>query len=631
MFNSELIEEGRSEINRFSWNPAYIKKFLRNYRFEEINSEELVFQVYHIDDFSSTNIKDQTLIGEAQFSLRDLVVNKFQEVMENLTNDNYPGVPAGRIKIKALQSQDSYESVNIEFGVKNYISKDPIILKIWHKTDLDKWRPIYLSEPTIQKKNNYWPEATIVLTDMIRDKATNYLRFEVYEISKNSKYVLKCDLNILAVELLGKVVNEERIKEELHFKKQAQEDEMELNKKKEDDKKALLNKIKEEIKVDQVLLEAKQAGIESIDAKKELPTTANDKAKIPEKEKPKDIESQVIEFLMKSKNERYRNFLLVRKIEIKKVFRFYDYLVSSLEMKTFVFMDLTRSKINVEYFEIFSQLEDSFNKEEEEEEVFKVKEEEEEEQSNNILDQIFTKDPQAEEKLLHNSIPEINQSLSSNEIEKKSSIPQKLSEPSEFYNNDSFNGKKFKIKKIRSSSLSDKEISFDEQIGKTKKSRFKKFKKVAQDDEENADKDDYVRDKLELVNPKSEFQICLDTLIRYLIKIDSSRGFPFFCFGSKLPPLFDSVINCFSSTMDIMKPEVDGYYGFFDAYTKILGKVDLYGPANLSESMENLIKFVSTENFDHKTQFYAVAIFIVTSRITDLIHTIKLLLISLIV
>ena len=87
----------------------------------------------------------------------------------------------------------------------------------------------------------------------------------------------------------------------------------------------------------------------------------------------------------------------------------------------------------------------------------------------------------------------------------------------------------------------------------------------------------------------------------------------------------DNVINCFSSTMDMMKPEVNGFLGFFDAYTKLLSKVELYGPANLSESLENLIKFISSEKFDDKEQFYVIAVFIVTSRITDLIHSIKLI------
>lgn len=716
-------------------------------------------------------------------------MNKFQEVSTPLFNYDLLNVKTGKIKIKAIQSQDSYEYLYASFGIKDYVSKNPIVLKIWQKYDLDKWKPIYLTQYIEQKKMySYWEDISINLNDCIKDTVTSYLKFEIYEIVKSEKYVLKCELEIKADTILSKVILDQKVKDDNKDIEQHKQSEK-INSSSLNQDIIILNKDNNEKKI--------------IDLTSKDNNNNNAENKINDNNNNKLFKYEA-EYLMKSKNDRYRNFLCVKHLEIKKVFSFYDYLISNLELKTFMFMDLSRSKVNLEYYDLFNQLNFSYNK---------LNNSELEDLNNNISNKfnnksskdqdyselskdlkennnnynylksiIFNKNSNAnnnsnthifnktnnlktsnvnkyynnkinskditlksylhsntnnkdtinnindsevlsnndkvnfKENNNHNSIKtlklrskntialipinsnnlksidtkynnkdtsilkntnSLNQNILKNKVSiDKNTIKCNLSNNvkllnsdinNDYYNlnfknitelsNNKDSNSKFlnliynKINKFNKyddleSEYSNEgeeneefeeesvELNFNEQIGrlssknkqKTEKNKINNVTNLKNIEEnEQLANDNFILEKLDLVNPKEQFQVCLDTLIKFLIKLDSSRGVPFFCFGAKLPPLYDNVVNCFSSTMDVMQPEVDGYLGFFDTYTKLLSKVNLYGPANLSESMENLIKFVSTDKFSDKEQAYAIAVFIVSSRITDLIHTIKLI------
>lgn len=459
LIGNELVEEGRTEVSQYTFDPIFIKKFTKNYKFADETIERLFFHIYHIDNEGDLlDLTEQTFIGEAVFTLKNLVMNKFQEVSKALYNEKYLNINLGNIKIKAIQSQDTYKTVSVQFGIRNLVSKHPICLKVWQKSDLDKWRPICITNSFKQEKvSQYWEESMFLLSECLNEKQNSQLKFEIFEIYKE-KFNLRCELQMTSIDFIGRVLKDEK-----------------------------------------------------------------------EKEKEKD-DKLIDEYLMKSKSEKIRNFLLVKKLEIKKIFRFYDYLVSRLEMKTFIFMDMTRSKVNQDYYDIFQPLGN-----------------------------------------FHNG------------------------------SNDDIDNDKNNMSKSDTSSITN-----------NNKKRLLRQQKI-------------VEEKLQFINRKDEFLICLDTLLKFIFEMDTSKNFPFFCFGSKLPPLFDNLSNCFSSTMDMLNPEVEGYYGFFDTYTNLIKDVEIYGPANLSESLENLGKFMLTEKFDENEQFYVIAVFIVSSRITDLIHSIKLI------
>lgn len=545
---------------------------MRSYRFEDNTTEELVFQIYHIDNIEKSNELDQqTFIGEAQFSLRELVANKFQEASDYLYNPEVDNLNLGKLKVKAIQSYNNYEDFKIKFGISDFVSKNPIVLSLSHKTDLDKFRPIYISDRITQKsKYSFFEECQIPVSECMKDKVTNHLLFQIFEIVKSEKYVLKCELSISASEIFGKVLNESRTRDEENNKKNKEEiHNNQINR----ENHIIIDNMNEQGNINSSI------NITNIMAKENKENKTNVNAHVKNKNKI-DKEHDYIEFLMVTKNNRYRNYLLLKKVEVVKVFKFYDYLVSSLELKTFMFLDLTRSKINVDYLELFNNLNDEIEQNQELPSYMQV--------SNIRKSKIIRVDSEISESSEdENEEVEFNDILEEENKDKESSIG-----------------------------------SFTKAIGRKKKI-IKTKKKLEEDINDN--KNIIISEKLDLVNPKEEFQTCLDILIKNLIRIDSSRGFPLFGFGAKLPPLYDSVNNCFALSMDILKPEVDGYLGFFDAYTKILSKVDLYGPANLSESLETLVKFLTHEKFNHNEQFYAVGVFIVTSRITDLIHSIKLI------
>jgi hypothetical protein len=458
------------------------------------------------------------------------------------------------IKVKVVQSFNNYQDFKFTLGISEFVSRNPICIRLLHKTDLDDFRPIHLTNKIIQKtKFEYFEQCSISVNEIIRENVQNTLRFEVLEVIKDEKYEVKCEKEIPANEIFLKTLNLTNQKDEhdiihnvVHI------DKRNINNINEVNTTSIKNK---DENIEKILL--KEIINKDIDNKNELDLT----------------DTQAI--LLISKSKKFQNYLLIKQLEVVKTFKFYDYLISNLEIKNFFFMDLTRSKININYLEIFASYNSDSDKDNENDDYGYygiVKHKKKKNKKKN--------DKKNEEDSIINLLKEERQ------IEEEDWQ------------------------------------SFDEIIGKKKKKK-KEIDNLIEDIDDKVNRK--IMGKIALINPKEEFQTCFDFLIRNLIKIDSSKGFSVFGLGAKLPPLFDTVNNCFSLNLNMFNPEVNGYLGMFDSYTKILSKVDLYGPANLSESLESFLNFLSSEKFDHKEQFYALGIFIVTSRITDIVNSIMLL------
>lgn len=73
-----------------------------------------------------------------------------------------------------------------------------------------------------------------------------------------------------------------------------------------------------------------------------------------------------------------------------------------------------------------------------------------------------------------------------------------------------------------------------------------------------------------------EIKVFCNTLLKFLIKIDTDNRFPMFGMGSKLPPLYDFPNNFFALNKNIMNPEITDAKNFLTSKFIINQRIFLF-------------------------------------------------------
>jgi hypothetical protein len=81
----------------------------------------------------------------------------------------------------------------------------------------------------------------------------------------------------------------------------------------------------------------------------------------------------------------------------------------------------------------------------------------------------------------------------------------------------------------------------------------------------------------------------LRKIISILDYYDTDNFIPFFGFGSKLPPFYNTASQCFAVNGNIFRPEEYGIDGLMKAYKKCLNDVKFHGPSAFAP----IIRFAS--------------------------------------
>merc|ERR1739848_225352 len=92
--NANYQEIGRTEIIWDNLNPVFVKKFVVDYYFEEV--QPIKFEVYDIDDENTRNLKDQDFLGQIEMTLAEAAQG---EVRRPLLGENKKAGKYGEIVI----------------------------------------------------------------------------------------------------------------------------------------------------------------------------------------------------------------------------------------------------------------------------------------------------------------------------------------------------------------------------------------------------------------------------------------------------------------------------------------------------------------------------------------------------
>lgn len=228
-------------------------------------------------------------------------------------------------------------------------------------------------------------------------------------------------------------------------------------------------------------------------------------------------------------SRRFKNYLLIQEFAKFNRFKFFDYLISDLNIKLFLFMDFTSSKINRENYDLLNQK----NNKEKTNKIFIMNSPRKRENKQH-KENYETKPKVSKFSLLDEIKEEENYMFIAKDIQNRVLSPIKKV--------DLLNTKKTKVISLKNMSSSSYKLNISQ-------------------NNLNYENTAYFEDNKAFLYSDSmkDFILLNETIMKFFINFDSEGKFPMFCYGAKLPESENSLNNCFSATMDMLNPEVSSF------------------------------------------------------------------------
>ena len=233
-----------------------------------------------------------------------------------------------------------------------------------------------------------------------------------------------------------------------------------------------------------------------------------------------------------SLSRRFKNYLLIQDYNKFKRFKFFDYLISDLNIKLFLFTDCTSSAFNKENFEFLTDKNPNIlnNKIT----ILNMTDKKDLSNSNIIKDDFENNKDLNNTNILINNNTNVNYNKNITNINLKNNTIKNLKN-----NNSNINylmSKKTNVVKSNIIKL------------KTKKSELQSLMEYS------------MYENKPVYSESMKDMILLNkSIIKFFVNFDSDGKFPMYCYGAKLPELKNNLNNCFSANMDMMKPEVNNF------------------------------------------------------------------------
>ncbi|XP_062501087.1 copine-9-like [Corticium candelabrum] len=179
------IEDGRTEVIRDNLNPKFVKTFVLPYHFEE--EQPVRVAVYDIDS-SSRDLKQHDFIGQAEFSVANVIVAGKEFVM-NLIK---PGDSKLRGKVHVIAEEVEESKTNIEFIIrgshldkKDFFGKSDPYVEISRGLEDGSFILVFRSEVIKNSLNPRWKPFTISGQKLCNGDYDRPLKFTVWDWDKN--------------------------------------------------------------------------------------------------------------------------------------------------------------------------------------------------------------------------------------------------------------------------------------------------------------------------------------------------------------------------------------------------------------------------------------------------------------
>ena len=214
------IEIGKTEINKFSLNPSFIKTFIMNYHFDDNEKNQLLkFEINSIEKNRIINIDN------CEVTLKDILSSKNLEYVIEFNNKK------SKLIIKGYQKKNNSKFIQMKLGIHGVKSTmNKIFCIISKKNFHSEFIPIFITEekehnPTKKEKLFFWEtiefeddrlEIGNLLSNFVD---TNIIKFQIFDVDKKNKIKLltECEITIEDLEIKKEFQLKKIFNDKLHF------------------------------------------------------------------------------------------------------------------------------------------------------------------------------------------------------------------------------------------------------------------------------------------------------------------------------------------------------------------------------------------------------------------------------
>ena len=181
-------EVGRTEMIKDCLSPRFVKSFKVPYHFEEL--QYVRFVCFDVDDLNGA-LEKQDLIGEADFSLGEIVSAESQSVTKELKLPAHPGRGhRGYIcvvaEIVAETSSSAFISLSGEkLDKKDLFGKSDPFFVISRCTEQGSFIPVAKSEVIHKSLNPVWKSMEISLQTICNGDLTRPVKIDVFDWNRS--------------------------------------------------------------------------------------------------------------------------------------------------------------------------------------------------------------------------------------------------------------------------------------------------------------------------------------------------------------------------------------------------------------------------------------------------------------
>ena len=177
-------EMGRTERIQDSLSPAWQKKFVMDYKFEE--RQQLRFTVYDVDS-ASTELEDHDYLGYLEVSLAEVVASQSRGFSRKLSGRG------GTIHILSEELSSNKEEVTFNFYAqkldkKDFFGKSDPYLEVSRSTESGQYAVIHRTEVVMNNLNPQWKQFSLPVRTLCNGDYQRDLLFSVFDWDSDGEH-----------------------------------------------------------------------------------------------------------------------------------------------------------------------------------------------------------------------------------------------------------------------------------------------------------------------------------------------------------------------------------------------------------------------------------------------------------
>lgn len=200
---------GQTEARKDDLNPTWTQLFLVEYFFEA--QQAFKVEIYDQDSSNPGKLSDQDFIGQAEFTLGQLMGAPGQSGTFLLTRGKHSSGHRGSLLVKAEEAKASSEAVRFRFSASSlanmdgmFSKSDPFLVISRQREDRTSWTQVFKSETIDNNLNPNWRPFDLPVQQLCNGDYKRPLHLQVFDEDNSGRSQLIGQVTTTLEELINK-------------------------------------------------------------------------------------------------------------------------------------------------------------------------------------------------------------------------------------------------------------------------------------------------------------------------------------------------------------------------------------------------------------------------------------------